>query len=391
MLPQNHPSATGGPSAVIVSAAIMALALLGDSLLYVVLPLYAVEFGIGLAWVGLLLSANRLIRVVAYGGVAAFGERVGPRRLTLIAGVLAAISTLFYAIGDGPYVLLAARIVWGLAFAALNLTTLVYAVSRVGKQGRSVGTSKAVASLGPVLSLSIGAWLVTIIGPRDIFAILAGFTLLAIPLSLLLPRANAAPARPVGGRSDRSILPRPTRLDLLGFVIGFGIDGIFIMTLALVLKDVVSVESAVIAGGLMIALRRLMEIVTAPVGGMLGDRFGAGRMVLLFGTLTATGLAGIAFGLPFVGACAVVLGHGALVTLQPVLVAQRNPDAVMHRLAVLSTWRDIGAAVGPLTAGLLAARLDLNMIYAPLALLTLVMVVWACRPPRPSPAIAAGE
>src|SRR5690606_7208675 len=116
-------------------------------------------------------------------------------------------------------------------FAALNLTTLVYAVSRVGKQGRSVGTSKAVASLGPVLSLSIGAWLVTIIGPRDIFAILAGFTLLAIPLALLLPRANAEPAR-AGGRGDRSILPRPTRLDLLGFVIGFGIDGIFIMTLA---------------------------------------------------------------------------------------------------------------------------------------------------------------
>ena len=76
----------GGSSAVVVSAAIMALALLGDSLLYVVLPLYAHEFGIGLAWVGVLLSANRLIRVVAYGGVVALGERIGPRRLTLVAG-----------------------------------------------------------------------------------------------------------------------------------------------------------------------------------------------------------------------------------------------------------------------------------------------------------------
>src|SRR3546814_8073968 len=75
---------TGARSAVVVSAAVMALALLGDSLLYVVLPLYAADFGVGLAWVGVLLSANRLIRVVAYGGVAAFGERIGPRRLTLI-------------------------------------------------------------------------------------------------------------------------------------------------------------------------------------------------------------------------------------------------------------------------------------------------------------------
>jgi MFS family permease len=374
----------GGSSAVVVSAAIMALALLGDSLLYVVLPLYAHEFGIGLAWVGVLLSANRLIRVVAYGGVAALGERIGPRRLTLIAGVLAAVSTLLYAVGDGGPVLLAARIVWGLAFAALNLTTLVYAVSRTGRQGRSVGTSKAVASVGPVLSLSIGAWLVTVIGPRDIFAILAGLTVLAIPLSLMLPAAH-----PVAGRSDRSILPRPTRNDLLGFIIGFGIDGIFVMTLALILKDVVSMESAVIASGLMIALRRLMEIVTAPIGGVLGDRFGAARMVLLFGGLLCAGLAGIAAGLPFMGACAVVLGHGALVTLQPVLVAQRNPGAVMNRLAVLATWRDIGAAVGPLTAGLLAARFDLEAIYAPLAVATLVMLVWACRPPGPK-VVAAG-
>src|SRR3546814_7694527 len=121
---------TGARSAVVVSAAVMALALLGDSLLYVVLPLYAADFGVGLAWVGVLLSANRLIRVVAYGGVAAFGERIGPRRLTLIAGVLAAVSTLFYAIGDGGWVLHAPRIVWGLAFAGLNLTTSCHAVSR---------------------------------------------------------------------------------------------------------------------------------------------------------------------------------------------------------------------------------------------------------------------
>src|SRR3546814_17919455 len=70
----------------------------------------------------------------------------------------------------------------------------------------------------------------------------------------------------------RSILPKPGKLDLLGFTIGFGVDGIFVMTLALVLEGVVSVESAVIAGGLMIALRRFMEIVTAPIGGILGDR-----------------------------------------------------------------------------------------------------------------------
>jgi hypothetical protein len=49
--------------------------------------------------------------------------------------------------------------------------------------------------------------------------------------------------------------------DLLGFTIGFGVDGIFVLTLPLVLKDFVSLESAVIASGLMIASRRLMETI----------------------------------------------------------------------------------------------------------------------------------
>lgn len=363
-----------GRSGVIVSASIMALALLGDSLLYVVLPLYAGAFGIGLAWVGILLSANRLIRVALYGAVAAFGERVGPRRLTLIAAVLAAISTLLYARGNGEFALLGARITWGLAFAALNLTTLVYAVSQTGRQGRSMGLSKAIMSLGPVLSLSVGAWLVTIVGPRDIFALLAVFTAMAIPLAFLLP-ALEAPA----SRSDRAILPRPTRIDLLGFTVGFGVDGIFVMTLALLLHGVVSMESAVIAGGLMIATRRLMEIVTAPIGGVLGDRFGANRMVLLFGIALSAGMAAIASGAPMLGAGAIVVAHGALVTLQPVLVAQRHPEGTMSRLAVFSAWRDIGAAVGPLTAGFLAESIPIETAYAPLAVATLTMTLVACR------------
>jgi MFS transporter, DHA1 family, inner membrane transport protein len=103
-------------------------------------------------------------------------------------------------------------------------------------------------------------------------------------------------------------------------------------------------------------------------------------MVLLFGTTASVGMIGIALGMPFAGACAIVVGHGALVTLQPVLVAQRNPDAVMGRLAILSTWRDIGAAVGPLSAGLLASMFTMEAIYAPLAVVTFVMVLVGCMP-----------
>jgi hypothetical protein len=49
-------------------------------------------------------------------------------------------------------------------------------------------------------------------------------------------------------------------------------------------------------------------------------------------------------------------------------------------IAILSTWRDIGAAVGPLSVGLLASMFSMEAIYAPLAVFTFVMVLVGCMP-----------
>ena len=54
--------------------------MIGDTLLYAVLPLYHEEFGVSLAMVGVLLSLNRWIRLLANSGVAA-ARRAGRRRI----------------------------------------------------------------------------------------------------------------------------------------------------------------------------------------------------------------------------------------------------------------------------------------------------------------------
>ncbi|NLM53973.1 MAG: hypothetical protein GX195_03460 [Firmicutes bacterium] len=51
--------------AVYTAAGIMALALIGDSLLYSVLPIYAERLGIPLVMVGAVLSINRWVRLVS--------------------------------------------------------------------------------------------------------------------------------------------------------------------------------------------------------------------------------------------------------------------------------------------------------------------------------------
>jgi len=347
-----------GPTS--ISAGVLSLASLGDVLLYVVLPVSAAAFGVGLAWVGILLAANRLTRIVLYGGVAAFGEAVGSRTLAITAAVAAAVSTLILWAGDGGPVLLAARIVWGLAFAGLSLAALAYAVSDRKRAGSRVGVSRAIHQIGPAFSLSVGAWLAGILGPRDVFLVLGLMSLMAIPLALALPRDEVR-----ANREKTQWLPKPTFFDLFFFVVGFAVDGVFAMTVALMLAKTASPEAAMLAAGLILALRRFGEILLAPVGGFLGDRFGTGSVLFLSTILLAIGFAMLAAGWTYPGSVIVIAARAAIAALGPAVVAQRaGGEGTLHRLAVMQTWRDFGAAVGPLVTGVLLEVVGTGLINA---------------------------
>src|SRR5688572_9586731 len=110
----------------VLASIVLALALLGDSLLYAVLPLHAATFGISLAWVGVLLSANRIIRLFAYPLLPHLAT-TGLRRFTIAAAALGGVTTLTFAAASGAWVLLASRVAWGVVFGALSLSTLAYA------------------------------------------------------------------------------------------------------------------------------------------------------------------------------------------------------------------------------------------------------------------------
>ncbi len=364
-----------GPTS--VSAGVLSLASLGDVLLYVVLPVSAASFGVSFAWVGILLAANRLTRIALYGAVAAFGEAVGSRILAIVAALAAAISTLILWAGDGGPVLLVARILWGLAFAGLSLAALAYAVADRDRAGSRVGVSRSIHQLGPALSLSAGAWLAGVLGPRDVFFVLGLLSLAAVPLASLLPKDDVR-----ANREKTRWLPKPKLFDLFFFVVGFAVDGVFAMTVALMLAKTSSPEAAMLAAGLILALRRFGEILLAPVGGFLGDRFGTGKVLFLSTILLAMGFAVLAAGETYTGSLLIIAARAAIAALGPAVIAQRaNGQATLHRLAVMQTWRDFGAAIGPLVTGILLELVNLGLINAVLVVLV-VLCLLAHRLPK---------
>ena len=63
---------------VALSGTVIGFGLLGDTLIYAVLPLYHEAFGVSLVMVGVLLSLNRWIRLVANSAVAAEAQQKAP-------------------------------------------------------------------------------------------------------------------------------------------------------------------------------------------------------------------------------------------------------------------------------------------------------------------------
>ncbi len=94
-----------------------------DIVLYLLLPMYADQFHVSLAEAGVLLAANRLVRIAGYRWVASFYARRGDRPTCLMAVCAAVVCALGYTVASGFWALLPLRLLWGMAFAGLNLST----------------------------------------------------------------------------------------------------------------------------------------------------------------------------------------------------------------------------------------------------------------------------
>ena len=114
-------------------------------------------------------------------------------------------------------------------------------------------------------------------------------------------------------------------------------------------------------------LRWLVEITTGPLGGWISDRFGSRRISIANGVLLVAGFALIALDHELVGALVVVMTRGMFNTLIPVLVLERGKSSVLSSQASYSTWRDFGAALGPLSAPWLFLNVPQLPLYAALA------------------------
>ncbi|MCC7274575.1 MAG: hypothetical protein IT561_18045, partial [Alphaproteobacteria bacterium] len=257
-------------------------------------------------------------------------------------------------------------------FAALNLTTMAYAWAggRDGKAGARMGASRGLRQTGLAFACAAGAWAAVAIGPRESFLLVGVMSLPAIALALMLP-----PAEP-GKRSEERVWTRPAPVDVYIFVFGAVIDGGFIMTMATALGEETGHQGTLIAAGLSWALRYLVVVAVAPASGVLCDRYGSVRLLVLSSGTVVAGLLAVVLDASFAGVIAVVVTRAMVDTTAPIVAAQRARGEVLMAVSRTATWRDMGAAVGPLAAGATVGLLSLPHYYAAMAAILAGVTLW---------------
>jgi MFS transporter, DHA1 family, inner membrane transport protein len=343
------------------AAIALGMSLPGDTLLYLILPMFASAFGVSLLEAGLLLAANRLVRIVGYGYVAKFYAKHGDRLTCSLAVSVASICALGYASLKGFVALLVLRLMWGLAFAALNLATQALATAEPAGAAVRTGRSRAITALGPMLALPLGAACAIWLDPKIFFFVLAGLSFAALLVTRKLP--TRAPHE-LQSASSPSVKKLPSSMDTWSFIEGLVLDGLFIIGLSYLGRDLLPGEPVLVAG-LLLASRYLAEILLASAGGRMADKYGAEKLLLLFSLLTAVALVGFGLGWLWTSALAIMILRALLLPLPAPLVALRIPGAGrIQALAARSVWRDIGAGTGPVLASLLLPIAPAIWIYS---------------------------
>jgi MFS family permease len=355
----------------IISGACLSVAWFGDGVIYIVLPLYAASFGLDALLVGVLLSCNRVVRILGYGWVAPLARRFGANMLTAAACVAAALTTIAYGLATSFVVFLIARCIWGGAWGILNLTMTAYAYGDGRGAGKRIGVARATSIAGPMLALVAVGPLCVSIGPHQMFVLYGVLSLIAIPIAFLLPPMRAEP------KDDAPVEKRwaPTPLNILFFGLAFAGDGVLGTTISVLLSNFMPTSQAIIGAGLIMAFRHVVGISLAFVSGPVTDRLGARRLLIPCTLVVIAGLVTVAAGYIYVGALVVICSRAMLSTVGPVLAAEKSTDRIAA-LASYSTWNDVGLAGGAFLGTVGVASLGAAPTYSLMAAALLLAAVW---------------
>ena len=339
----------------------VAFSLFGDVTIYAVLPIYREALGLSPVEVGILLSANRWVRLVTNQIARRVLERRRPQKVFAVALLAGSLITLSYAASPPFLLFLLARMAWGAVWSFIRHTGVMTTIG-AGSPERAAGALgiyHGAVEVGYIAGTVAGAALFDVVGFAAAFSIMAVISAAGVAFDYLGFR-HLRPRSGLPAETRPEPPPRDATTLLRGFVTTCVGVGLIVSTLGFTLQqrfgDSVRMGPFVVGiatlNGALIALHYAINSAGSPMLGALVDRLGRRPSEIIAFTVGTAAL----------GAAALFPGSPALLPLVVVFflvnVASRlslTSRAGLQGPASFSrfmTAADLGAAVGPLVGWL---------------------------------------
>ena len=364
------------------ASGVMAFAGLGDAILYPLLPVYGAELGFSAFFIGALLSINRFVRIIANTHIANLINRIGMKKMLVTTSILATVTTFMYGFQLGAIVFLIARILWGLSYSGLKISTLNYASKAKEKSGLAFGLTTAIKSLGTLSVLFFGSKLIALVGVQKGLFIIASFSAIGIILAYSLPNISSNSKRV---KTKQTFYP--STMNLMVFMLSLTIDGITVVTLSKLIQTSTSMSEVLVVVASYLFLKKLFVVVFSIIGGFISTKIKPNKLFSIAIIFCIVGLFLIVFGYIITGIITVFLFNTIVVTFSPLVAIelQKKNKNSLQAISSVSTWWDLGSALGAFIGIMAIDYLGTQNLFLSLSIvISLLFIIYSIQNAKPN-------
>lgn len=348
----------------VLSALILALANMGDAFLYAYLPSSHQQIGISSFWLGVILSVNRYIRLFLNGWLAWVLTSMGTKTIVVIAILLASLTTVSYGYMNAVPLWIIARILWGISFSTLRLSSALFALEHQRK-GMALGLSRTLIEFGPVIALIAGPFLLNYADRNLTFVV---FGILSISgIFLVLPLSNL---KNHNVSKKDVILTFPSSFNILVLINAFITEGVLVVLLIRLIQNeqVLHWANYLTLAGVLLGYKRWSLVLFSPFSGWLADKWGFHKVFIYTTILSVTGLLFMLFGATIAGIIA-IFTFSAMNASTATGIAIVSEKSIIKDVSDNATWRDIGTATGAFSGALMISFADMEWVIVVLVMI----------------------
>lgn len=373
---------------------IVTLSLFGDALLYAVLPANPGNFHVLIWQIGILLGANRFIRLFTNEIAGRFLKKYGMKKPLFIAIVVGGLTTIGYTVPFGFWWLLLMRIIWGSCWSVLRAEGYInaLALSKDHNRGKVIAIYQTITRVGSGGGVLVGGFLADIIGIPKTFIIYGIITLTGLIPFYIVTAGNGSPedkervdiaedrnggcgTKTAGIGNIKTFLKNNSLMWYGAFAITMTEQMITNLTGRLVVDRILPGSMLAIGAasltGVLLGFRTFSTLAVVPFMGFLSDKFARGKVllytlsieILILALLSVSSnwlVICIILSAQFMTAVSARLGIYTLAGDRAAVNSDKGEQALyMNRFV---TFVDIGTSIGPIVAYSLYSTVGFNFV-----------------------------